>query len=572
MSAIKKSARASDTALRKSIGQAPTKAKAKVSFKSAEIVEDSDSSSSPRDLGFPDHLSHQPRKPFAADKPILPNSIEVTSREGVTRKIPDSSGEESDNIGSDSETSDVPRNADVSYNSPTSRVETPTRRAEPTSSQNHSAIKPLSVSNSEVYKFGRGKTLSSKPRSKPSGSEEEDDSSDASEKAAGQAKKIDGDDREDYKSDDAEDTSTDDAASPPSPQARGKTSSPKAGKNIPLYKPPSYVERATVSSSSPSQIEDIFAPSNIKGKQLWHIAAPSSIPLALVKEISSQDILSGSTVLSHEGAEYGFITTDESTTRIQKTLLIPSTSSNRYHPSKVTIAKTLQLQQQVKLPNRIMNTQASVNDVKDVLQLTSKPLNQQPEGLKMRYHAFGLPGSGASDSESGSDKPALNKRLPAPRFIHSNTLKASNKRKYSEHIDKIVTPPSTTSKPKKKFKAALKPNEGSSLVDKPEISPLLSSNRQSSSVNGVPSSHETLLPKKKETKEKRAKRKVENHQKRLLQPFQVPQSVSPAKVWPEEKSRRKAMITRRQRMDHRLQPVWVWKRESMAQGMGRERR
>ena len=166
------------------------------------------------------------------------------------------------------------------------------------------------------------------------------------------------------------------------------------------YEPPPGFEPAIVSIHPSTKIMEILTPSNLKGRQIWHITAPASVPLASVKEVAIQDIRDGASIISHKGAEYGFAPEIIVGQVTNNTLILPSTHSNAYELSKTTITKTLHLQQLVSLPSRAVAPLNAPNSTAARPQTHVKVPRQQPPGLRMRYHPFGV----AEDSESDTSQ------------------------------------------------------------------------------------------------------------------------------------------------------------------------
>ena len=168
------------------------------------------------------------------------------------------------------------------------------------------------------------------------------------------------------------------------------------------YKPPAGFEDTTISILPTSKILEIFAPKNLVGKQIWHITAPMSVPVTSIKQISTQSLRNGSSILSYEDAEYGLSSESRTEQASNHALILPSTQHNEYRLSRIPITKTIHLQQLVKLPNRAHEISSSS------LSTGLKPRThvgaprQQPKGLRMRYHPFGTSQDSFSDSDAST--------------------------------------------------------------------------------------------------------------------------------------------------------------------------
>lgn len=192
------------------------------------------------------------------------------------------------------------------------------------------------------------------------------------------------------------------------------------------YAPPPGFEPALVSSHPSSKIPEIFASSNLDGKEIWHITVPSSVPVTAIKEVSAQSLQSGRPILSHEGAVYGLVPTSEAEAN-NRALLLPSSPTNDYQPSRIPILRTLHLQRFVQLPIRAQQN-AGIPYPTAKQRTHVKEVRQQPQGLKMRYHAFG------TSDQSDSDVSTIT-AFKAPEFrIPDVSSRPVKKRKLSTNI------------------------------------------------------------------------------------------------------------------------------------------
>ncbi|CAF9924659.1 hypothetical protein IMSHALPRED_006250 [Imshaugia aleurites] len=196
----------------------------------------------------------------------------------------------------------------------------------------------------------------------------------------------------------------------------------------PTYEPPDGFESTSISLHPASKISEILAPSNLHGKQIWHITAPETIPISLVKEVSTQNIGNGASVLEYHGAKYGLVPESEAEQASSRALLLPSAQRNHYRPSNTSIIKTLHLQQIVSLPSHALEKAVYPNRSTSASESYRKTPRQQPEGLKMRYRPFGV--SDDSDLETSFEP------MPkAPEFRIPASVKESapaRKRKRTE--------------------------------------------------------------------------------------------------------------------------------------------
>ena len=206
------------------------------------------------------------------------------------------------------------------------------------------------------------------------------------------------------------------------------------------FEPPAGFQSAIVSFHPSSKISEIFAASNLTGKQIWHITAPMSIPIESIKEVSSQSLQDGAPVLSHKGSEYGLALDSHIEHANNHALLVPHTQKNEYRISKVPITKTFHLQQRVNLPDRAHEPPSP---------LISRPLThikvprQQPQGLKMRYRPFGA----SEDSEPDED--AMPAQVPRFRKPEIRDNAPTQKRKHSAVKDGQTSPLANPAKKQK---------------------------------------------------------------------------------------------------------------------------
>lgn len=116
----------------------------------------------------------------------------------------------------------------------------------------------------------------------------------------------------------------------------------------------------------------------------------------------------GDTVLSYKGADFGLVLQPK-TRAAKKALLLPSAETNEYKPVEAEIARTLQLQQLP--PKRSNGSGATLNAATSKERRCKKAPPQQPDGLRMRYHPFGV-------SEYSSDDFQPENQTHVPKFRH----------------------------------------------------------------------------------------------------------------------------------------------------------
>jgi DNA-directed RNA polymerase I subunit RPA34.5 len=125
---------------------------------------------------------------------------------------------------------------------------------------------------------------------------------------------------------------------------------------------------------------------DMAGKQVWHITAPASIPLTLIKDFDLDAVKSGSPVLVHEGRHYALVTGSIESHQ----LLLPGETGCSYKRSKTSISKSYHLQEitkQLQPRDADKENRAPAFFAKAIPQ--AKPPREQPKMLKMRYIPFG---------------------------------------------------------------------------------------------------------------------------------------------------------------------------------------
>lgn len=175
------------------------------------------------------------------------------------------------------------------------------------------------------------------------------------------------------------------------------------------YKAPSGFKpankQAAPSSSSSSLLSDL------RGKQIYHISAPASLPLSKVKEISMSKIMKGEPILEFDGVKYGIpaesITEEGSE---GKKLLVYNESTQTY-VNKSDNVPSYQIQEMFNLPGSVGGGLTAVEALRD----TVKPARPQPKKLRMRFRPVGslpsAPETLGSSSESESEEPSF--KVPA---------------------------------------------------------------------------------------------------------------------------------------------------------------
>ncbi|KAK1061605.1 hypothetical protein LTR33_012666 [Friedmanniomyces endolithicus] len=218
------------------------------------------------------------------------------------------------------------------------------------------------------------------------------------------------------------------------------------------WEPPSGYTAIDLSAVPRSKV---FASSSLEGKQLWHISAPSDIPLASISEVAIDAISSGKPVLKHKGFDYVLIESESDSARAYAS----APGAEGFIPVENPVVRTLQLQQQIILPE-LSDRQASQITgsaaAASIAQASVATIRPQPKGLRMRFrppgYGEGEPGTIGSDSESAEqdERPGAAKKFQFPRALGAHGT--------SEQHDRSVErePNGPARKPKKKRKEKLR--------------------------------------------------------------------------------------------------------------------
>ncbi|KAI7977319.1 hypothetical protein EIK77_004735 [Talaromyces pinophilus] len=169
------------------------------------------------------------------------------------------------------------------------------------------------------------------------------------------------------------------------------------------FRPSSAKSRASAAISS--------ALSNLEGKQVFHITAPSHLPLSEIKQIAFGKAASGEPILSHKGVDYGLVETTRQQKQSSETLLLYDEKSNTYvRKPELRQIESYNIQEIVRLPGLDTLVPSSQGATKK--QPAARP---QPKHLRMRFHPVGSttlpPETIGSSSESEADEPTP--RVPA---------------------------------------------------------------------------------------------------------------------------------------------------------------
>ncbi|KAM0798674.1 DNA-directed RNA polymerase I subunit RPA34.5-domain-containing protein [Usnea florida] len=483
--------------VKKRRSRAKTRTTAVKPARSAEFVVDSDDSG---DASTP--TVKKPGSEAARSKPDLatpeaPKASNKQVKASKERKSPSpspveddssDSGSESDSSSDDEKLSSKKMQVEAQDGSPTPRPKSAAAR--PASAT--PSIKPSTTAKPLNQKNGRTSIAASKnSKSEAEGSSE--DSIGESESASGSESESGSSDKTSLQS--------------PTKSSPPQKSPPR--RPTPAYEPPAGFNPTSISLHPASKFSEILAPSNLQGKQIWHITAPDTVPISLVKEVSTENIGNGASVLEYRGAKYGLVPESDAEQASSRALLLPSTQTDDYRPSKTTIIKTLHLQQVLSLPKNALAPAVHPKGLASEPEPYKKTLRPQPEGLRMRYRPFGVSDDSDLDSACEPMPKAPEFRMPAPvkETSPSKKRKRHESNDGSSKQDSAVKSKKRKPSPQASAGAIENPIDIDALSDERSNgteSPIKTSSRQ---VDGVTSS--SNLTNGHETKEERRRRKKE---------------------------------------------------------------
>ena len=188
-------------------------------------------------------------------------------------------------------------------------------------------------------------------------------------------------------------------------------------------------------------------------KQIWHITAPSSVPLNHISSISLAAIQSQTPVLTYKSTSYAFAEEKESKTT--KKVLIPGEKG--YAATDLPVSRSLVLQQVISLPNLPAfeeSEKTKDNSATPVLQRGKRDPRPQPKGLRMRYrplgHVAGEPGAVQGVDESEDENVDTAPTFRAPKGGQSEKEKEKERKRKRDGDAAGATPRSEKKRRKEK--------------------------------------------------------------------------------------------------------------------------
>ena len=192
---------------------------------------------------------------------------------------------------------------------------------------------------------------------------------------------------------------------------------------------------------------------NLEGKQIWHISAPSTMPLSEIESLNVANALKGAEVWNHQGVAFEMSPTDVESA----TLLLPRGRDGEYVSVGTTITRAFRVHESSKpgvseYTSQSANSNAgeadsAVNFFATQIGLT-KPPRKQPENLKARYVPYGVPtesydhdhGAVNSADEDGDLHMQDASAETASQHTPKSAKKTKSKKKSTNDMDVDETP------------------------------------------------------------------------------------------------------------------------------------
>jgi len=307
-----------------------------------------------------------------------------------------------------------------------------------------------------------------------------------------------------------------------------------------IYKPPAGFSPASISHPEASDLPNLFSPTYLASKQIWHLTLPAVIPISAIKNIMMDKILRGGTALVHNGSEYGFFSNTKAMQN-HAHVLLPYSEQNDYRAAPKAITRSLHLQQMLNLPSLEKAAKDNASGPQAQRQI-GRVVHEQPSGLKMRYAPFGdesgtLGLGTSSDEEDGEAGPAEavfrmppslgNAQQKDKRRVNgaddtedtSPVKRSPKKRRMEEVKDDVV--PETPSKKRRKKRRRDEDNEADVVEETPAKTKVSEERLSHAEVNdhdkleaGVRLKNGVMKKHKGETLEEKSKRKAEKNQRK----------------------------------------------------------
>ena len=157
------------------------------------------------------------------------------------------------------------------------------------------------------------------------------------------------------------------------------------------YVPPREYSAISVKTSDMAALGMFDA---LKGKQIWHISAPNTMPISQIESLDVASGLKGTEVLNHQGVSYVL-----SRANVEgATVLLPHGRSGEYASASAKVTRAFRIQESSKaIANRHTSASESHDPEADgtvnffATQTGQKPPpREQPGNLKARYVPYGV--------------------------------------------------------------------------------------------------------------------------------------------------------------------------------------
>ena len=482
---------------RKSKATAPKSRPAANPFRSAEFVEDSDiSEGAETEASKKKKESKITTSAPVTSKPVPPRARTSTSKPSERRTSPsqkslkESSRESSDNNGSEASSSSQEWSL-----SPTKPEQSAARSVQP---------KPSHGSSVEKAQLSKSKTnMSNVTKEISSQSESEGDS-------------------ESSQSGSESESGSSDQTSLHSPRKRSPIRKPTSKQLAIPYEPPFGFKASSIAIHPSSKATELFSPTKLLGKEIWHITAPASVPIGSIREVPIQNIQSRTSIMSYKGADFGLVLERGAEAASSRALLLPSTQTSDYRISASKITTTLHLQQIMNLPIHTISSAKSSHQTGSAPEPLREAPRQQPEGLRMRYHPFGA--SDDSDSEMLPENAVEAPQFHVPTPAETSPAKKRKRAEKDTAIEVMDATPTEMKTKKRKTKGEAAGNGADTAIDVdttdtqklPENAPKDKAHNLTNGTTSHAPSRNGILP--QQTEEAQHEKKKKKKHKPLEQP------------------------------------------------------
>ncbi|KAK3698304.1 hypothetical protein LTR37_017012 [Vermiconidia calcicola] len=277
-----------------------------------------------------------------------------------------------------------------------------------------------------------------------------------------------------------------------------------------------------------SNNDTAFPPTSLQGKQIWHITAPSTVPLSSITELALDSIKTGEPVLTHSDIEY--ILNEDQTTGTDNDSTVSVPTKDGYVRLSEPIDRTLHLRQKILLPNLSTQQASQVtgsSTAGNVAQAPVSTVRPQPRGLRMRYKppgfGAGKPGRLGSETEESADEDEQRTGMQFPQALGAHGTEAMSRGGDVEMADAGVEDSGKKKKKKKRKEkhdtSAEKAKVNGTATASTANSPILESARHSYSPDVAPGASSKkevngVSPEAADSVDEKAKRKEEKRLKK----------------------------------------------------------